>query len=518
VIEKNSFNSRTRRAKRFTVRIASVLLRPPQANTNTLVCIALFSILGLFILIGMKHGQDLFMDSTEAYAWGMQFLGGYGRHPPLTGWIARLWYGVFPADNWASYALSRVMTCVSLVSIYLIAQRILDQRRAVLVVFAMMLYPLFIGAKSDRFNNYQVLLAILPLTVWLFLRAYEKPTAKSGVALGLAAAAASLTIYSAVFGLVGMALAAVVHPGRRQFFTNPAPYVAATVYLGALSPHIIWLIGANFSSLRWASNFMGHGSDPTQVAIYLGHHFTLLAASLVGAAIALWPWRLQAGRSDGILTGERLLVLIIACVLVAGPAAFALIFNLRLKSDWGNSLFFLVPVALLLLLPKLLVTRAAAAKSATIAAIFTAILLVGAPFYSWMNFKMRPDYGPYTPYSETAAEVTRLWHEMFHSPLQIVVAEFELAAPVVFYSADHPKMFADFDASYSPWIDYPTELVRKGYVGICYDHDLRCQAYLQTLNPNAKRLDVEVSRRRGAVTTTPLKLHLEFTGPNPGKG
>jgi 4-amino-4-deoxy-L-arabinose transferase-like glycosyltransferase len=89
------------------------------------------------------------------------------------------------------------MISVSLFSIYLIGRRLLGLRRATLVVFAMMLYPLFIGARADRFNNYQVLLAALPLMIWLFLRAYEKPTAKAGVLLGLAAA---VTIYSAVFG------------------------------------------------------------------------------------------------------------------------------------------------------------------------------------------------------------------------------------------------------------------------------------------------------------------------------
>jgi 4-amino-4-deoxy-L-arabinose transferase-like glycosyltransferase len=69
----------------------------------------------------------------------MQFLSGYGRHPPLTGWIARVWYSVFPAANWSSYALSEIMTGVSLFSIYLIGRRVLGRRRATLVVFAMML-------------------------------------------------------------------------------------------------------------------------------------------------------------------------------------------------------------------------------------------------------------------------------------------------------------------------------------------------------------------------------------------
>lgn len=83
-----------------------MLLRPGRATASMLMRIAVFFILGVFVVILMKPAENLFMNSTEAYAWGMQFLGGYGRHPPFTGWIARIWYSVFPATNWSSYALS----------------------------------------------------------------------------------------------------------------------------------------------------------------------------------------------------------------------------------------------------------------------------------------------------------------------------------------------------------------------------------------------------------------------------
>jgi 4-amino-4-deoxy-L-arabinose transferase-like glycosyltransferase len=513
VLERSFGQARAGRINRLNVCIAAMLLRPRGAMPCMLVCIAVFLILGLFIDILMKPAETLFMDSTEAYAWGKQFLGGYGRHPPLTGWIAGLWYSVFPATNWASYALSQAMTGVSLLSIYLIGQSVLGRRRATLVVFAMMLYPLFIGAKSDRFNNYQVLLAVLPLMVWLFLRAYEKPTIRAGICLGLAAAAATLTIYSAAFGLLGVGLAAVLDPGRRKFFTNPAPYVAAAVYLLALSPHIIWLVHNNFSSLRWAGGFIGEGTRSSHIAIYLGQHFALLAFCLVAPAIALWPWRLRVGRNDAAVAGARPLVLVITGVLLAGPLIAALALSVSLKIDWGNPFFFLLPIAVASFLPNILVTRQAVAKSAWVAAAFAAALLVGAPAYSWARFTALPGDGLYRPFIEAAAQITQLWRDRFHSSLPIVASGFEIAAPIVFYSADHPQMFADFDPDYSPWIDFPGELFRKGFVGVCFDDDRNCRAYLGALNPKAEQIDIALQRRMYGVTTPPLKLHLEFTGP-----
>jgi hypothetical protein len=154
----------------INVWLAAALLRPRTAAASVMAAITAALLINLLMLVLMKPAETLFLDCTEAYAWGRQFLFGYGRHPPVTGWIAGVWYRVFPAENWASYALSQVMTGISLVSIYFIGKHVLGRRRATLVVFAMLLYPLFVGGKSDHYNNAQVLLAILPLTVWMFLR------------------------------------------------------------------------------------------------------------------------------------------------------------------------------------------------------------------------------------------------------------------------------------------------------------------------------------------------------------
>src|SRR5262249_40001480 len=158
---------------------------------GVIAAVVLFALAGFLVLVEVKYLQDLFKDNAEAFAWGRQFLGGYGRHPVLTGGIAGDWYRVVPASDWGSYLLARVVTFVALASIWLLARRALDARRATLIVLALMLYPLFIGAKSDRYNNYQVLLALLPLMFWAFLNAYEKRTAAWGALLGLIGGAAA---------------------------------------------------------------------------------------------------------------------------------------------------------------------------------------------------------------------------------------------------------------------------------------------------------------------------------------
>jgi 4-amino-4-deoxy-L-arabinose transferase-like glycosyltransferase len=498
--------------------LAAALLRPRTAALAVIAAIAAALLINLLMLVLMKPAETLFLDCTEAYAWGRQFLFGYGRHPPVTGWIAGLWYRVFPAENWASYALSQVMTGISLVSIYCIGEHVFGRRRATLIVFVMLLYPLFTGGKSDHYNNAQVLLAILPLTVWMFLRAHERPTLMRGLALGVSGAAAILTYYSAAFGLFGLALAAVLIPGRGRFFTNPAPYAAIVVFVLALIPHVVWLVNNHFSTLHWVDSLVEFRWNSFSIVSYLGQQFGLLAFCLIGAAIALWPWRFRKV-TEAARAADRAIVTIVATVLVFGPVLLALARHVSLQLGWGNSLFFLGPIVVLSFLPMILVTRRAVVVSVWIAAIFLLAQLLGAPVYAWARFTRMPDDGVYRPFSEAAAEITALWRERFHSPLPIVAGGFEIASPVVFYSPDHPKMFADFTSAYSPWINFPDELIHKGYVGICIVDDSvfegACRRYFAALNPHAEHIDIAFQRRAYGMATPPLKLHLEIVGPKP---
>jgi hypothetical protein len=276
----------------------------------------------------------------------------------------------------------------------------------------------------------------------------------------------------------------------------------------------LWLVKNDFSTVHWVDSHVEFRWNGFSVVNYLAEHFGLLGFCLVGAAIALWPWRFHKV-TERSRTAERTVVTIIASVLVFGPAVLALVFHISLQLGWGNSMFFLVPVVVASFLPMILVARRAIVISVWIAAIFLFAQLLGAPVYSWARFKIMPDDGVYRPFGEAAAEITELWRERFHSPLPIVAGDFEIASSLVFYSPDHPKMFADFNPAFSPWIDFPDELIRKGYVGVCFDDDATCRKYFAAFNPGAEQVDIALQRHAYGMSTPPLKLHLEIAAPRP---
>src|ERR1700735_5458024 len=100
----------------------------------------LHAVLWTVILINLKAAQDIHMDVAEAFAWGQKFQLGYGKHPPLSGWVAGVWFMLFPVANWATYALAMATLGCGLVICWLIALRVVDRRRPFFVVVVLVLF------------------------------------------------------------------------------------------------------------------------------------------------------------------------------------------------------------------------------------------------------------------------------------------------------------------------------------------------------------------------------------------
>ena len=209
--------SRTRR--RLSVRRLAAWLAARASDPKTGLWLvigfaAAHAVLWTFILINLKAAQDVHMDVAEAFAWGQKFQLGYGKHPPLAGWIAGLWFKVFPVADWATYALAMATLGCGLVICWLIALRVVDRRRAFFVVVMLALYPIF-NFKGFKYNPDLLQLVTLPLVVLAYLDAFEKRSVRSGLWLGLAGALALMTKYwvLTMIGAIGHRGAAFIPTG-----------------------------------------------------------------------------------------------------------------------------------------------------------------------------------------------------------------------------------------------------------------------------------------------------------------
>jgi len=198
---------------------------------------AAHAVLWTIILINLKAAQDVHMDVAEAFAWGQKFQFGYGKHPPLAGWVAGLWFRIFPVADWATYALAMATLGCGLVICWLIALRVVDRRRAFFVVVMLALYPIF-NFKGFKYNPDLLQLVTLPLVVLAYLDAFEKRSVRAGLWLGLAGALALMTKYWVLTMMGAVGLAALIHPDRLLFLRSLAPWVAIATLVVAMLPHL----------------------------------------------------------------------------------------------------------------------------------------------------------------------------------------------------------------------------------------------------------------------------------------
>src|SRR5450631_3222282 len=356
------------------------------------------AVLWTFILINLKAAQDVHMDVAEAFAWGQKFQFGYGKHPPLAGWVAGVWFRIFPVANWATYALAMATLGCGLVICWLIALRVVDRRRAFFVVLMLALYPIF-NFKGFKYNPDLLQLVTLPLVVLAYLQAFEQRTARSGLWLGLAGALALMTKYWVLTMIGAIGLAALLHPDRLLFLRSPAPWVAIATLAVAMLPHLWWLREVDFAPLIYAGDVYGLSNRAQSIQLvlgYVGHNLALLAAPVALAALALawtprWWVKLvrqpsalftqhwSRGANASVNGSQALNIWIIQSVVAIGPPLGGLIFTVYMKTDWGISLFFLTPLALVAI-PQLRIQRMALFHIAAIWLAVSLAALAASPY------------------------------------------------------------------------------------------------------------------------------------------
>ena len=477
---------------------------------------AAHAVLWTLILVNLKTGQDVHMDVAEAYAWGQKFLLGYGKHPPLSGWVAGVWFMIFPVKDWATYALAMATLGTGLVICWLLALRVVDRRRAFLVVVMLALYPIF-NFKGFKYNPDILQLVTLPLLMLAYLDAFEKRSVKSGIWLGLAGALALMTKYWVVTMIGAIGLAALIHPARWQFLRSPAPWVAIVTLMVAMVPHFLWLKQVNFIPFTYAgeSYYQPDRALLTNLAIgYLEHNLGLVAVAVLLAAIALaWPprrWRLFAFWSPGpnasVNMPQARNVWIVQAIVAMGPPIGAVIFETYIKTDWGIPLFFLVPLSLVAI-PSMRVRQIALSNLMATWLVISLAVLVASPKIVAYDLDLKRNEGAtYRARSELARELTEVWQAKFHSHWPVVAAYTDTGEVMTFYSPDHPAPLTP-DEPWSSGLTSLEEATRSGFIGICETGDWKlekCETWMKQHAANSERMVITTRRftlgKAGAAT------------------
>ena len=77
-----------------------------------------------------KSSQDVHFDMGEAVVWSHEALAGTPKHPPLSAWLVRIWFSVFPQTDWAYYVFGIVLAAIALWAAWKICGALSDGRKS----------------------------------------------------------------------------------------------------------------------------------------------------------------------------------------------------------------------------------------------------------------------------------------------------------------------------------------------------------------------------------------------------
>jgi len=268
----------------------------------------------------------------------------------------------------------------------------------------------------------------------------------------------------------------------------------------AMLPHFMWLMQVNFVPLTYAGDtysLTDRAMIHDLVLGYVGHNLALLALPIVLAVLALaWPprWLAHAwarGPNSGVNLSQAKNVWWIQAIVAVGPPLGGLFFTVYMKTDWGISLFFLVPLALVAI-PHWRIPAAALFRLTAIWLVASLVTLAAAPRIALLELEQNPNSAnSYGSRSQLARELTEIWHRQFGSRWAVVAGTTEVGEPMTFYSSDHPAPFTPGEV-WSSGLTSLDEAKRLGFIGICDTSDGRLPVCEKWMKENAPDAEVQI--------------------------
>ncbi|MEA2877311.1 MAG: hypothetical protein QOF14_2507 [Hyphomicrobiales bacterium] len=458
-----------------------------------------------------KGSQDIHFDMGEMVAWSRDAGIGTPKHPPLSAWLVRAWFTVFPLADWAYYLFAMVLTTFALWVAWRVSERYLDAEKRVAGLLLLTFIPFF-NFHALKFNANTVLIPLWALATWFFLRSFETRNAVWGALAGAAAAAAMMGKYWSIFLLAGLGVAALADSRRAQYFRSAAPWVTVAVGAILIAPHLIWLVKNDFAPFTYA--VVAHQSTLASSALS-GLGFLLGVAGYLAAPVAISAAMTRpsvAAIADTMWprTPERRLVLIAFMAPLVLPAFAAALAKVEIVSLWAMSAMTLLPVVLLSS-PLVTVPRRAAVWLLAAAVAFPILMVLASPFIAvWIHREGVPNYA--THYRLLAQAVEKAWRDETNRPLRYLGSYTNIVNGVSFYLPGRVSTLDIVGPASTPWSD-EARVARFGIALVCPEAEAICMHFLNMRARDATRHTVTLSRRHWGVGDTPVRYVIAVLPP-----
>lgn len=458
-------------------------------------------VLGLYVLVWTlyaaiaKSSQDVHFDMAEAVVWAREAWLGTPKHPPFSGWLAGLWFGVFPRQDWAFYLLAMACVGVALWFAWRLMQSSLDGDKLAVGLAMLTLVPFF-NFQALKYNANTVMIPLWAVATWAFLRSYQSRNVGWAALAGAAAALVMLGKYWGVFLLAGFGTAALLDTRRAAYFRSPAPWVSIAAGFAVLAPHLAWVAANGFETFGYA---LASHRRSLHEALTASPEYLAGAAAYVILPILIVAFaaRIAKGGVRDMLwprDPDRRFALLVFAVPLVLPGLVAIATRSEAVSLWAMGSMTLLPVVLLSS-PLVAIPRPAARRTIAFAIAFPLLALAAAPVAAIVIHRqgLRNHITHYRLLADAAAQA---WRRASDAPFRLVGGEDHIINGVAFYAAEAPSTYDVLRPGVTPWTD-TGRIAREGIVWICPLAQADCVAAIEArtaAHPGAKRTELTIAR------------------------
>ncbi len=422
--------------------------------------------LAIWTLLPYLLHRSLPLDVTsDIIAWGHEWQWGYYKHPPLPSWLGEIAFRLM--GDFGPFLFSQLFVTATFVFVYRLGRRMMPPERA-FAGTALLVGVYYFSLPTPEFNHNIAQLPFFAATAYYYFDAIETRRFRAWLLLGLALGLGMLCKYEiAVLGLA-IVLHAATSRHTRPLFASAGPYVAFTVCLLVMAPHLAWLVHHDFPTLKFAESRAHHLTALERVVVplrFLASQILDIAAALAVAAFAgiLSRGSLYRTVRPGDETLRFLLWLGVAPILIC--TVLPLVTGMGLRDEWGTQMWDLIGLVIVYpagpLWQRVSMNRLARALVALFVLLPTAYALASTYVPRWQGRHPRTQW----PDRAMAARFAGLWQKETGKPLRIVAGDGWLAGLIALRSTPRLSVFTDGDYSEAPWIT-PQRLSREGALAV----------------------------------------------------
>jgi len=456
-------------AGRFARLIDRIEKRPTEA-------FAAFAILhlALWTLVPTLLCRNLPLDVLEGIAYGQHWQWGYWKHPPMPWLLDDLVRRMTAPHIWGFFLLGQVAAVACFWAIWRLGCEILRPVEALAATLLLDGCVTF-NVATFEVNHNIIQLPFFGLAGWSLYRAFVGAKTLDWVLVGVWFAFAFYAKYTAATLLLPVLLFSIVDPTARRCWAGPGVYIAMAIFAALMAPHVIWLVGSDFSPIRFANEkateVAGLASLVSSTAGFIGNALARDICTLLMFWIMLGRWWTLP---NPVPPAERFAQRYLA-VLAFGPLVISVAGGVLLQrhftAGWASQFWCFTGLFLVAQWrPRI---DAAALRRLVLAwSAFTLLMVasqVGAQaFLIGRGSLMSPQF----PGAEFAAAVTAAWHKETGQPLSYVIGDDFEAGTVVLFSPDPVVAYHEANHDYMPWID-EADIRRRGAVLLWVSKDPR---------------------------------------------